>query len=124
MSTGPGEPSAEDVHAVVAHVEQGFRAVQAELRDQVFMATSVDESVRLEINGEGLAVRVQIDPALLERGARAVELGVMQACNDAAIMLQEHTTIVFQLAAAQLLGLPTADGAQDLPPSLRAHRDA
>jgi DNA-binding protein YbaB len=119
-----GSDEVAGLHAVLTQVEQGFRATQAELRDQVFLATSVDERVKIEVNGEGLAVRVEVDPALLGEGARAVERGVMQAVNDAALLLQEHTTIAFQLTASRLLGIPMGDGSQDLSPSLRAHRDA
>ena len=96
------------LHGVIAHVEQGFRATQAELREQVLEAQSGDGLVRLNINGEGLCLRASIAPALLERGEEAVERGVMEAINDAALLIQEHTTAAFQLAATQYLGFPSS----------------
>jgi DNA-binding protein YbaB len=99
---------ADVLYDVIAHVEQGFRATQAELRERVLEAQSVDGLVRLDINGEGLCLRASIAPTLIERGGEAVELGVMQAINDAALLIQEHTTAAFQLAATQYLGFPSS----------------
>lgn len=113
------DASAEALLSVVAGVQEGFQSAQATLRDQVFAAASVDERVRLDINGEGLALRVTIEPALLADGVEAVQLAVMQAINNAAIELQAQTTAAFQFAAANALGIPPADEIDDLPPSLR-----
>ena len=118
------DPSADALWRVVSGMEQRFLEAQADLREQLFVSRSADGLVELETNGEGLAVRVSVDPALLARGSAAVEQGVMQAMNDAAIALQEHTTAAFQLAAADTFGLGPVEGQDDLPPGMRAKRDA
>lgn len=118
------DPSADALLRVVSGIEQRFLETQAGLREEVFVSRSADGLVELVTNGEGLAVRVSVDPALVARGNKAVEQGVMQAVNDAAITLQEHTTAAFQLAAADAFGLGPVEGQDDLPPGMRAQRNA
>lgn len=106
-------PAAE---AQLKVVEEGFRAAQTSLRDELVHGESTDGSVAVELNGEGLACKVQVDPALLERGAPAVERAVMEAVNSASVALQELTTAVMQLAAVQHLGITRFPDVPGAPP--------
>ena len=103
------EPSAAALAEVVGRVEEGFRLTQVSLRERTFVAVSVDGRLELKINGEGLALAVKIDPSLAADGPEAIERAVMEAVNDAAILIQTHTTEAFQLAAAKYLGVPAGD---------------
>ena len=113
------EPSAAALALVIERVEEGFRLAQQRLREEVFATASTDGRLALSVNGEGLAVRVAVEPSLLADGPSAVERAVMEAINDAAIRIQERTTEAFQLAAEEYLGVPAA-GVDPLSPTLRS----
>jgi DNA-binding protein YbaB len=114
------DPDAADLLKVVAAAEHAMSSTREELRERIYESESVDGLVQLRVNGESLALGVKISPELIRQGQAAIELGVMQAINDAAIMIQEATTAAFQQAVAVLFGIPPAEDADVLPPSLRS----
>ena len=97
-------------------IESGFREAQASLREELVHGESTDGSIALELNGEGLACRVSVSPALLEKGAPAVERAIMEAINSGTVALLELTTAVMQLAAVQHLGIRRFPDVPGLPP--------
>jgi DNA-binding protein YbaB len=106
--------------AVIERVEQGFRLTQQRLREQVIPVASSDGRLALSVNGEGLAVKVAIDPTLLADGVCALEVAVMEAVNNTALSVHALTTEAFQRATAEYLGLVIPD----VPPPSRPPRAA
>jgi DNA-binding protein YbaB len=113
QAQGGGEA---ELAAVIERVEQGFRLTQQRLREQVIPVASSDGRLALSVNGEGLAVKVAIDPTLLADGVCALEAAVMEAVNNTALSVHALTTAAFQLATAECLGLVIPDVPPPSPP--------
>lgn len=115
---------ADEVLAQAQSVERALRATRNELVEEVFVAHSADERVTLHVNGELLALKVNVSPDLIACGAEAVERGVMQAINDAVITVQSHTTTAYQQAFAVMFGLPPNEEIGLIPSYLGLLKDA